>query len=335
MRFFLVLLSISCLAFSQKSKIDSVRNEINKKPSFKLLNNLAWEYSNSQPDSLNYYNSKSLQYLKTVKEKGQYLLLKSIGLLLHENLDLSRTTALETLKISEVAHDFSTSSSAYNVLSKIFNYEGNFVKSEYFSKKSFLAACETKDAKKILKPLINYGSSLMQNGKIDEGIKIYQSAEKYFYKGSETEQGYIYFNFARVYIDKNQFPEALFNLSKAQKKYELIKYTDNLNDIHIAYAEIYTSLKDRKKALFHLKNAKKFAKNQSQISDVSFVTAQLYTELNEISNAKTHLQNALKINEEMEDFSRLGEDYLLLAKILKKQNNLQEEALYLKKAIKI
>ena len=97
-------------------------------------------------------------------------------------------------------------------------------KIDIFSEKSFVNTSKTKNKERILRSLINYGSSLLQNGKTKEGIDIYKSAEKYFYKGSEFEQGHIYFNLGRIFLDKNDFQSAISYLEKAETKHKQINF---------------------------------------------------------------------------------------------------------------
>ena len=335
MRKILFFVLLSCFAFGQDKRIDSLRNKLknSKNKHFELLNLLAWEYTAINPDSVVHYNELSKKHIKNEKERGQYFVLNATTKFLTGSLAEAEAEANRSLQISTKEKDYGSIGASYNILAKIKSMEGDFKKAEDFSEKSFVNTSKTKNKERILRSLINYGSSLLQNGKTKEGIDIYKSAEKYFYKGSEFEQGHIYFNLGRIFLDKNDFQSAISYLEKAETKHKQINFTQNLFDIYFTYAEIYTDLKNQQKAQLYLKKAKVVTRNDLDESDLHFITAQLNYNFGKLDIAKMHLEKAIFINQNEQDYSRLGEDYLLMAQTLNAGKDFSNADDYLKKAI--
>ncbi len=333
---FIVFLFITDLYSQKTTKIDSLENVIKiKTATFETYNLLAWEYIQVNPETTISYNNLSKKYIKSNKHKGQYLVLSAGIKSMQGDLVGSEKEANEGIKLSLIENDFSTISSGYNVLARVYLMQGDFEKTELFSSKAYHYVLKTNNLKKILSSIINYGSALSQNEKIDKGIEIYKTAEKYFYDGSEYQKGHLYFNLGRLFFNKGDIKNALIYLKKSEEQFS--KIDNNISDIfqvYSTYGEVYTQLKDEKKAMFYLEKAKTHSRNEIDNSDLYFIKAQLFLNLNKLDSALKNIKEAIKLNEESQNYSRLGEDYLLYSDILKSQKQYSSAEIYLEKAIK-
>ena len=337
-KYFLVLFCIySVVLFSQNSKIDSLKNILGKSNSkeFSTYHLLASEYVQVDAKLSLFYNNLSKKLIKTDKDLGQYLILFAGLKTIEGDLQLSELKANEGLKLAISAKDFNTISSGYNVLARTVSMSGDFNKSEYYMTKAYNYALMTADNKKILTSIINYGSTLAQNGKIESGIKIYESAQNYFYKGCEFEKGHLHYNLSRLFLDKSKLTESLINLKKAENLFLKINNNSIFYEIYGTYGEIYTELKNENETLYYLNKASKYVRNDTDKSDIFYVKAQLFLNVNKLNFASKNINEAILLNEKNEEFSRLGESYLLFSEILTVQKNYDLADDFLKKAIQL
>ncbi len=334
-----ILLMIGALFFNltvvYANVIDSLKKELLRKPNdkFELSNMIAWEYVNFHIDSAELYYNLAVESNKTKHNKGQLEALKAAILFVKGSFKDAEDVANKAILLPSEEIDFSSLSSSYNTLAKIKMMEGDFKAAELNAQNAYFVILKTNNKKSILKSLINYGSTLLQNGKIEDGIVIYRQAEKYFYIGSEFEQGYIYYNLARIFLDKSEIIKTIGYLDKSIAQFDKINYYQNRFDIELSYAEAYLEIKNVDKCFQHLDIALKEARNQSDTSDVYFVKGSLFFEIKSYQEANYFLTKAIKINEQLGELSKLGEDYIILAKVLLKQNQFDIAEAYLQKSI--
>ena len=336
-KYFLFLFNLFFLcSFSQNIKIDSLKTLLKnpKSDKFNVSNLLAWEYGKVNPDTLHFYNELSKTHIKTELQKGMYLVLKGNFLFLNQDFKKSTEIINQSIAIAKKHDDYNTLGSCYNVLSKIKSIEGDFVESAKLAKTAFVYTFKTKNKQKILKSIINYGSTLIQNNEYEEGIKYYKLGEKYFYKGCEFEQGVLYNNLAQAFVYKSDYINALKYVQIAEKYLFKAKAKVFYFDCFAVYSNVYINLRESEKAEQYLMKALYFSKNELEQSNVYFLYAQLHFNLKNHEKAKEYLQKSITIDSKINQ-SKLGEDYSLMAEILNATNDFENAEKNLKKAIDI
>lgn len=324
----------TCLC--QNARIDSLKSDLktNPKNKFWTYNELAWQFTSVSLDSLNHYNNISKKIAKSELEKRNTELLDAVILLYSQKIEEANTKVSSLINDFDKLKDYKSLGSAYNLQAKIYNIIGDFERSEKSMYNALINTKKTKNKKLILKSYINYGSTLMQNNKLDKGIEYLNESEKYASSDDYYERGIIYQNLSRIFLEKKVYNKSISNGLKSIENLKKAKASFFYFDAYLTLSDVYIKIKNFKEAEIFINQAYSEIKNNYDKSNVQFIDAQLQISKADYNKARSLVQQSIEIDKE-ENPSKLGEDYLLLAEIEFYSKNYQKTNELIDKAINI
>lgn len=333
--YFLFLIITTSLG-AQNKTIDSLKSDlkINPKNKFWTYNELAWQFTSTSLDSLNFYNDLSKKIAKTELEKKNTELLEAVILLFSQKFEEADKKVSDLIIVFKKHKDYRSLGSAYNLQANIYNILGDFKKSEQSMYNALFYSKKTNNRKSILKSYINYGSTLMQNNKLDKGIEYLEASEKYMTKEDVYERGIVYHNLSRIFLDKKIYDKAIENGNLS------IKYLKQSNasffyiNAYLTLVESYLKTKDIVKAEENIKLAYNEIKNDYDKSNILFIDAKLQMLKANFNKAKSLIEQCIEIDK-IGNPSKLGEDYLVLSEIEYYSNNYQKASVFIEEALNI
>lgn len=275
MKKYILILLISCVFqvnYAQQKTIDSL---LNKLESFKkeniervdLLNELAYHYSESKPDSVFYFSnearmlSEKIEYPKGIadayKNEAIYFYYQSEVDKSFENLD-------KAIEIYQKNEDLKGLSSAYNNYGLILNSYGNHQEAFKKYEKAKEYNLILKDTLGLTRGYVNQANSLSNQSKFDEAIECYENAILLAQATKDLEQiANIQNGLAIIAERKGQLNKAKEHIEEAKAAYEQLDLPGNLFIVYNNLANINRKQTNYAEAIRNFQTALSFAEEIS------------------------------------------------------------------------
>ncbi|GGE34178.1 hypothetical protein GCM10010832_12920 [Psychroflexus planctonicus] len=228
-----------------------------------LLNELAYHYSKSKPDSVFYFSnearmlSEKIEYPKGIadalKNEAIYFYYQSEVNKSFENLD-------KAISIYKDNDDIKGLSSAYNNYGLIYNSYGNHQEAFKKYEKALAYNLILKDTFSLTRGYVNQANSLSNQSKFDEAKDLYEKGMTLAKKTEDLEQqANIYNGYAIIAERTGEFKEAKASILKAQGIYEKLDLPGNLFITHNNTANINRKQANYVEAIQNFQEALKYA----------------------------------------------------------------------------
>jgi len=306
--FILLYLFISLSAFSENRKVDSLRtlsskgvNDTNK---VKFLNDLIWEFMDSNTDSAIFYGNQALAIAEQLKfEKGLAETLRNLGTcnFTKANFPLALDFYLKSLKIEENIQNKKGIASCLSNIGLVYKNQNEYSKALQYYLNALKIDEELANKKGMAADLGNIGN-------VYKGMKEFKKALDYhekalnLYKSIENKRGMAinYGSIGNVYKSISDFDRALENYLESLKLYQAI---GNNMGVAISWSNIgYVYLKKN-----NFSEAEKYLKQSLQTSktlglikqemEASEYLSDLYQTTKNYQKALEHYQNAMKLKD--------------------------------------
>ena len=329
---------------SQNSHIDSLKIELknidNDTTSINLLNNLAYEYKNSNIDSSKFYadraltNSKKLKYLPG--EARSNFILASANFY-SANYDSAMIYANEAKRIyqrlnkqKDIIRTDIIIGSTYERLNDVNNALKSF-------KNSLKYAKIVNDTKMQINLLSNIGAVYNNRNEYEKALKYYLDALDLTNKtGKNPYLEVLNYNIGFVYENLNDLDKALNYYNNASGLNTGNIYLSSI--ILSRTGSIYENKGQYQKAidieLKALKSAKELGANEN-IAEIYIILGKCYTKLNQNNTANKYFQSALNLVKNTGDNKYLASVYYNYSSFFNKNKNHERAIYYLKKAVEI
>jgi len=340
--YILFLLLISCFTSvvfgSNNPKIDSLlllsTTEKSIPNKAKLLNQIAEEYLETNPDKMLYYASQSLEVaLKSKDPKYICLSYQNIG---NANIMLGNyKAALESFHtasnyLEKQIHTNKAQSMkeglarAYGSIGVVFSEQSNYSKALTYYRKAIKLYEEVKNNKNTGRLYNNIGIVYLSQAKEDKALFYFLKCLKFQKKLKDPTMGITITNIGNIYNHKRQFEKAKNYYNQALW---LFKKYPNPRGL----GELYNNLGLLNKSLHNIPEAKKkFEKAESiftsiddkfGISDTYFYQGEIYTDEKEFTNAIKFFGKSLNLSKELGVLDQIKNTELKLFEIYKIQQN--------------
>lgn len=251
--------------FSQKTKLDSLRQEINKLKRLEnfskrdtnyinLRNKLASTYRFLESDSLHFISKQTLKLSKEIDYKSAYgYALDNLGDYYSDKGDSDKAIEYYSLALP-VANDIGNKELQLSILNNLageYGYMGNYAKSLNGYLKGIDLATEVDD-KKMLSILNENIANLYASQKdYSQALEFYEKVKKINKEiGNEVISAETMSNVASVYVDIKKFDYAMFNVNKSIEIFEKHQILDWLAFAYEVKGRIYLRQKKYHWALY-------------------------------------------------------------------------------------
>lgn len=314
--YIIIIMLCATSAMSKSSKIDSLQKALlNAGPENQIatLNEIAWEYKNTQSDSVELYANKALQ----LAEKHYNLegIAKAYQRLAIANRFRGKNlTAIEQGKRSLVyaimAKNEKCISSAYNLLASIYLEQENYKLALYYFSLSAKSSQKISDRQGTATSLMNMGSVYFDLQQYEKSLNLYYKVLAIFNSLQLHESAALTLNnIANVYQIQGKLDSALIIYEQILPT--LTKYENDRDEatILLNMGVLYKEMKDYKQALdFFFKALKQY----EGINAVSYIT----TTLNNIADCYIDLDMMHTAERYITESQALAEAYKLTTPLL-------------------
>ncbi len=348
--FFLLLIE----GFSQ-SKIDSLNNalKLSKSDTSKvnILNLLAQEFKNINPDTSIYISQKALQLSQTDGyELGMgeaSLCIGQANLILGKNedalLSLSKSEMFfEKLLISNKKHLIRIKRDLANTLNTIGNVyisSGNFEVALKYQKEALYIRQIIHDKSGIASSFNNVALIYSKLGNYTESLKNHFASLK-IKEILQNKRGMAisYNNIGLIYKEQKNNPQALEYLLKSLNLAQELQLSNILATSYLNIGVIYLSKKEYDKALFNLNESYKISlleDNKEDISNAIGNIGSVYYEQNKFEEALLKVNEAIKIKTEIGDNLGVASFLNLIGQIYQKKGDIKNAIVYGEKSLNL
>jgi signal transduction histidine kinase/Tfp pilus assembly protein PilF len=298
---------ITNLSFSQNKRLDSLIN-LSKKVKdtvlISLLNEISWEYKNSNIDSALYYAKNALAKSIEIKPKKSIAnSYNSIGSVFKEKSNLDSTFYYydKSLKLKTEIKDSIGIADSYNNLGIILDEQGNYLE----ALKNYFKALEiyekrAKTFEQVPTVLVNIGIVYKKQKKYDKVLEYYARALK-IYEKNNYKIGIVITtgNIGSVFLKQGNFKKAIEYCEKARKMYANLGYNRYVPYMNVNIADAEYNLKDYAKSINRYVNViKAFSKDNNlyELSNARIGVSKPYLATKQYKKAGEQLKLALEIS---------------------------------------
>ncbi|MCK4662638.1 MAG: tetratricopeptide repeat protein [Bacteroidales bacterium] len=300
---FLILLSIHPTFGKKLSKTDSLKNvlKIANNDSIKIiiLNELCWEYKNSNPDSAICFCNKALAFGKNANNK---------------NL-IART---------------------YNNFGNIYSNKGEYETSVKYYIKALNIYKKTNNQKGLGDVYNNIGIIYTYQGDFDKALEYYNKSLRIDIKMKSKNLAKSYSNIGVIYFYKGDYCNALNNFLECLKIEEKHNIIEGMSYTYNNIGEIYAFQKDYTNALKYYNKSLKIKKEINDINGLAsayFNIGDIYIIKNEFQKALEYNIIALENRKQIDDKNGITNSYIQLGKIYNYLKQYNKALIYLNKSL--
>ncbi len=352
---FILFILISIKGITQNKKIDSLRNlllNVSKDTSqVNILNAIAWEYRNENPDSSIYYARLALPISQKTKfELGlaeSYLLIGTA----YSNLGKSDDALLILVRAKRILEKLSqynkteyyrikkNLSRVYNSIGNVYSTLGNYPQSLKNHQDALRLRNEIGDKSGIASSYNNIGIIYKDQGNYVEALKNHFSSLKIKESLNNKEGMAIsYNNIGVIYKYQGNNEQALTHFKNSLKIAKEIGLSDMITTCYLNIGAIYTAQKRYDEGLTNYQKAYDIAEqnqNKEAISDVLGNIGAIYAEQGKYDEALKTEFEALKIKEDLEDNASISSFQNNIANIYQKKGDIKNAILYGEKSLNL
>lgn len=322
--FFLLIFSFSSLTSQNNKQLDSLLKVSKTQKAYKLiktLNEISWEFKNSDIDSAFYYARKSLRVSKDLKDKKAIAsAYNSLANCFDGNgtLDSAQYYHQKSLDLKlAIGHKVGAADS-YNNLGIVFDLKGDFDRSlENYFKALKIYEEEEVSFDKVPMVLGNIGIVYKKQKEYDKVLEYYQRALK-IYEEHNYDFGIVVTkgNIGSVFINTKNFTEAIKYANEAKDLYTKLGYPRYVPYMLTNVAIAKDSLKRFNEAQKDFKEAIKLHESHQNFYESTYAQiglARSYFKQNRFLEASKEASRALAVIEEKKFKEWQIEAYKLIA----------------------
>ena len=312
---YLLLLLLLNILFSFSQNLDSLINISKHKKSdslVQILNEISWEYRNSNADSALYYATKALDISILIKNQKEIASSYNSIAASYEatgELDSAEIYHQRSLSIKKKINDTIGIADSYNNLGIIFDTRGNYSK----ALENYFIALEiyenySKDISKIPMVLVNIGIVYKKQKEYKKVLNYYQEALE-IYKKNNNKVGQVITtgNIGSVLLNLGDYTSSIKHSLEAKQMYAELGYTRYVPYMQVNMAIAKDSLKQFQEARQdYLASIAAFKKDQNlyELTNAKVGLSQNYMHDGLFNKAYQHLKEALVIIRE-KDFKEI------------------------------
>ena len=292
---------------SQNKRLDSlIELSKNSKDTLlvSLLNEISWEYKNSNQDSALYYGQKALKEAKILNQD------KSISESYNSLGNVYQATSMtdsaiyyhkKSLHLKVKNKDSLGIADTYTNLGIISDERGNYLKAlEFYFEALKIYEKKSLNFQQIPAVLVNIGIVYKKQKKYDKVLEYYQKALKIYVENNyQVGVTIITGNIGAVLLKQNKNKESIKYSLQARKFYSDLGYQRYTTYMDVNIAEAEYNLKNYSKSIqLYINSVKSFSndKNLYELSNAKIGLSKSYISVNKFEQAKKHLSEAFVIS---------------------------------------
>lgn len=345
---FILFLLVTIKGICQNGKIDSLQIALVKvtkdTSKINILNTLAFEFKNKNPDSAIFYARQGLALSQKINfetgEAESYLLIgtaySNSGKIDDALLMLARAKKIfeKLIKIDKkgIYKNKKNLSAVYNTIGNTYSTLGNYPLALKNQQSALKIRSEIGDKPGVASSHNNIALIYSSQGKYVEALKNHISSLK-IKESLNNKKGMAisYNNIGLIYKDQGNNEQALKHLKNSLKLAEEIELSDIMTTCYINIGAIYTDQKRFDEGLKYYLKAYEIAKAddvKEDIADVLGNIGSLYSEQGKYDEALKTEFEALKIKKETGDNSGIAACHNYIGKIYQKKGDIRNAIRY-------
>ncbi len=309
----------------------SEKSPINKA---KLLNQIAEEYLETNPDKMLFYANQSLEVaLKSKDAKYISLSYQNIGnanIMLGNYRDAlesfhSATNYLEK-QLATNKHQIIKEglARAYGSIGVVFSEQSNYSKALTYYRKAIKLYEQLKNNKNTGRLYNNIGIVYLSQAKEDKALIYFLKCLNFQKKMKDPTMGITITNIGNIYNHKRQFDKAKTYYNQALWLFKKYPNPRGLGELYNNIGLLYKSLKNISKAKIQFEKAKDVfttIDDKFGISDTYFYLGEVYMHKKEYATAILFMEKSLSLSKELGVLDQIKNTELKLYEIYIQQNN--------------
>ncbi len=305
-RYSFILFFLLTICYSNSQSLDSLIHVSKSQKGtalVKTLNEISWEYKNSNADSALYYGKKSLKIaLEINSQKAVASSFNSIASSFEfkGNLDSAEIYHQKSLKIKQIINDTIGIADSYNNLGIVHDTKANYSDAlEHYFKALEIYEKYSNEFDKVPMVLVNIGIVYKKQKEYDKVLEYYLKALK-IYEKNEYEIGKVITmgNIGSVLLNLENYENSIKYSEAAKEKYSKLGYSRYMPYMQVNMAIAKDSLRRYKEARQdYITSIKAFEKDQNlyELTNAKIALAKNYSRDKKYSKALKQLDEALVI----------------------------------------
>ena len=327
---FILLLTVCVTAVwcQNRQKLDSIKgllqDQIGVEESIALYSQLFDAYLYSYPDSANTYRAHIKRLSKEHNVMNGLYLFHSLGGRYHFAKSDLDSAFFHIESASKIAHELQNKAylaDCYKKIGVIYNIQRNDSLAKKYALLALENAKQTDDWRTLSSIYVLLGNRSFQLDEYPEALTHYLKLDSIYSSRNELDKSLAaaYTNIGMIYTELRN-PEAVDYIQKSIEVYRTLGQEEGVYYGEVALGTYYDLLKDDRKAIEHLQNARGFYEGYGDMRILGRIYGRLgsaYLQLNDFENAEHYLLKAWDIPqkswqtvEEVSYQTNLGDLYL-------------------------
>lgn len=335
------------IAWSQNTKIDSLKNELERHPEkdsvrVYLLNTIAFSNYGVDYKALKKYTDEAYSLAKDIhfiKGEARSLYMLCVYYLSQNNLEKALEAIHNSLELYEEINNTAGISTCYDLIGTISNYQGHYdVSITYYNKAIVLAKNQGHEVN-VANYLNNIGSVNSAKGDYDQAIASYNKALKIYERLNVFKETYSTINnIALIYTRQGKYSGALDNFQKCLSYYKKENNKLGIASTLLNIGAVYSYLENHVKAIEYRLESLEVNKelgDEFGMSKTMIGLSNSYVATEDYENAYEMLHEALVISKRINRKTMMHNCYHGLGNLNSKLEKYQDALINFKEALKL